>query len=185
MLPRSLTVHLTDADYLAFTLFTNNRNHGNKKGLFVLGIIMIALGALQISFKLLAHGVQFPGTWGIFCLVYGLMLVLFRNQLHRAGLKSQVKALKKKGSLPYSPESTYEFKEDCLRCIIRNEIADTGYTAIAQICVIPDKVVYLYKTTISAYIIPMSAFSSVEEWHALLRFLQSKNPNLPVHFCAE
>ena len=185
MYPRALSIRLTEEDYLAFNLFTNNRNLKKNKVFRVSGIALIICGLIIITFSLLRSGFGSRGVFGLVSFTYGLLLLVFRKPLIRAGLKSQFKALKKQGTLPYDPECTMEFGEDSLREISHTQITELSYTALDQICVIPNKVVYLYKSPISGYILPMSAFTSVDECHALLRFLQSKKPDLPVHFCAE
>ena len=185
MYPRALSIRLTEEDYLAFNLFTNNRNLKQKKALRTCGICMLICGLILIFSRQYHYGLKSFGVFGLFIFFYGLLLLIFKNALINSGVKRQIKALKKLGKLPYEPEYTMEFGEVSLRQISQSEITEQTYASLEKICVIPNKVVYLYKSPISGYIIPMSAFTSVDECNALLRFLQSKKPDLPVHFCAE
>ena len=185
MFPRALNVRLTEEDYLAFNVFTNVRNLKQNKTLRISSIIMLICGIVLYVLNLLDSSSGSSRYLGIGFITYGVLMLCFQKPLQRSALKAQIKTLKKQGKLPYEPECTMEFREDSLRQISRAEITELAYSALEQICVIPNKVVYIYRSSISGYIIPMSTFVSMDECNALLRFLQSKKPNLPVHFCAE
>ena len=185
MFHRALTVKLTEEDYFACSLFTSIRNLKQNKSLHNSAIIVLVCGVILMALNILDLYSGSLRYLGVGFVTYGVLMLGFQKQLQKPAIKQQIKSLKKQGKLPYEPEYTMEFGEDSLREISHTQITELSYTALEQICVIPNKVVYIYKTPITAYIIPMSAFTSVEECHALLRFLQSKKPGLPVHFCAE
>ena len=185
MYPRALNIRLTEEAFLSFNLFTNMRNLKQNKTLRNSGIIVLICGIVLITLSIINSYSGSSRPLGIGFVTYGILMLCFQKSLQKSAIKRQIKTMKKQGKLPFEPEYTMDFGEDTLRDISHTQITELSYTALDQICVIPNKVVYLYKSPISGYIIPMSAFASVDECNALLRFLQYKKPSLPVHFCAE
>ena len=185
MYPRALNIRLAEEDYFSFSLFTNTRNLKQNKALRTSGIIVLICGIFLIALSILNSYSGSSRPVGIGFVTYGILMLCCKKSIQKSALKRQIKTMKKQGKLPYEPEYTIEFGEGSLRQISHTEISELGYTALEQICVIPNKAVYLYKSPVSGYIIPMSTFTSADECNALLRFLQYKKPGLPVHFCAE
>ncbi len=185
MFPRSIHVNLTEDDYLNYTLFTNIRNLKQNRALRVSGIIVLICGIVLWLLPILSHGRSSFSPLSIGFLTYGILTLFFQKQIQRSALKKQIKLAKKKGKLPFEPQYTMEFGEYSLRESSPSQITELAYNALEHIYVIPDKVVYLYKTSLSAYIIPMASFTSTEECNNLLRFLQSRNPGLQITFCTE
>ena len=91
-------------------------------------------------------------------------------------MQKQLKNLKKVGKLPFDPQSTLEFHEDKLVEITPDKRIEQRYDGIERICVLPDRYLFLYHSSVGAYILPIGQIAKQLNPEDLLRFLFQKCP---------
>ena len=96
-------------------------------------------------------------------------------------LKSNIKSLKAKGKMGYSPVSEIEFYDESFVEITPDNKTEQKYSAIERVSVITDKVVYIHVNNVMSYILPLSCFESKEQYNNFLDFVRSKCANIDVY----
>ena len=168
-------VNLTEQDYFNYNCFWNFKSPYGKKQLLtirvIFGIIFIALGLYTMwdgGFSTEAILISAP---------YFIMLIVFQlifNPLISHSLKRNIKALKKKGKMCYSPFATMTFNPDTILHVspeMKNEVA---YSLIERVSILNGYAIYIHLNNLTAYIILFSCFSSDEETEKFIEFLKSK-----------
>ena len=107
---------------------------------------------------------------GSFTLLY---MLLFKKILNR-NIKAQIKRLKKTGKLPYEPVSKLEFYEDKLVEISASKRIEQGYDVLERICVVGDRFILLYNSSVGAYILPIPQLRAQLDESDFLSFLSAK-----------
>lgn len=168
-------ITLTEEDYLAFNNFHSFESaHGKKqirKTRISFVAIMVALMAL-VFFILgwTTFSIIYAICMGVFTAVY---VLLFRKILIR-NMKAQIKQMKKVGKLPFDPQATLEFYEDKMVEITASKRTEQGYNIFERICVVKDRYIFLYNSSVGAYILPMAQVRAQANPDALVSFLAGK-----------
>ena len=81
--------------------------------------------------------------------------------------------MKKTGRLPYSGEATLKFGEENIHEVTLDTDNKTSYSLIEKVAV-TEKAVYIYFSTVQAFILPVTAFPSEMEKQKFLEFINSK-----------
>ena len=172
----SFSITLTDEDYFEFNKFHSLESHYGAKKLPWLRWLVVVLWCIIII------PVCFVGGLDLHLLILSLVMLvllvcynLFWRQLVSWSIKSNIKHLKKKGKLAYSPFSTLEFDEDLIVETTDNLRAEQKYSAIERVSVVEGRYIYIHNSNLGAYIIPMSAFSDQSEYESFLDFLATLN----------
>lgn len=170
-----LDVTLSDDDYFAFNNFHSFESVQGKKLIkksrifFILAMLFLAtLFVLMIGFT-------------TFSLIYTLLLFLFTTfymalfkKILARNIKVQIKRLKKTGKLPFEPVSSLEFYEDKIVEITEAKRTEQAYTVLEKICVAKERYVFLYTSSVGAYILPMAQLDKQLDQEAFLDFLMQK-----------
>ena len=138
----------------------------------------------EILFLLSLFGGEFSAAAWIGIIPYAILLVLFElllNPLLCWILKSNIKSLKSKGKMGYSPVSEIEFYDESFVEITPDNKTEQKYSAIERVSVITDKVVYIHVNNVMSYILPLSCFESKEQYNNFLDFMRSKCANIDVY----
>jgi hypothetical protein len=85
----------------------------------------------------------------------------------------RIKKMKKDGRLPYSNEAILKFDNESIHEITPNSECKTKYSLIEKIAV-TEKAIYIYFSSVQAYILPVSAFTEEEGESEFLAFINSK-----------
>ena len=171
-----LSITLTDEDYFEFNKFYALESHYgvNKPSKLrwfataILGLVILAacfIGGFDLYFFIFSVSI----------FVLSVCYNLFWRQLMSWSIKSNIKHLKKKGKLAYSPFSTLEFDEDLIVETTDDLRAEQKYSAIERVSVVEGRYIYIHNSNLGAYIIPMSAFSDQSEYESFLDFLATLN----------
>ena len=96
-------------------------------------------------------------------------------------LKGQIKALKKKGKMAYTPESTMQFDDSVFIETTPTERAERSYSSLERVSILSGKVVYIHLNNVTAYIVPRDSFDSEEQYNAFLEFIKTKCANIDVY----
>ena len=81
--------------------------------------------------------------------------------------------MKKEGRLPYSNEAILKFDDEKIHEIAPNTENITKYSLIEKIAV-TEKAIYIYISSVQAYILPVTAFSAEIEKLKFLEFINMK-----------
>ena len=152
-----LNINLSEDDYLDFNKFHSFESmHGKKlinKTRIFFALAMIILAAL---FLLVMGLTTFSITYAALLLLFTLLYMVFFKKILTRNVKTQIKRLKKVGTLPFDPVSTLEFHEDKMVEITALQRTEQSYSIFERICVVKDRYVLLYKSSVGAYILPFT-----------------------------
>ena len=170
-----LNIMLTEEDYLAYNNFHSFESAHGKKQIRKSRITIIAIMAFLLVFVVFMLGwtpvsIAYTIALGLFTALY---MLLFKKILNR-NIKAQIKQLKKIGKLPFDPVSTLEFYEDKMVDISASKRTEQGYNTFERICVVKDRYILLYQSSVGAYILPMPQIKAQVNQDALLTFLAGK-----------
>ena len=82
------------------------------------------------------------------------------------------------GKLPFDPVSTLEFYEDKMVEITASSRTEQGYAIFERVCIVKERYIFLYKSSISAYILPMEQVKEQLNQEDLMAFLSKKCTNV-------
>ena len=172
-------IHLNDTDYLNYNIFWMLKSPYGKKQMLKFRISIAILFAV-ISFLSLFGGGFSAVAW-IGIIPYAILLVLFElllNPFFVWVLKSNIKSLKSKGKMGYSPVSEIEFYDESFIEITPDNKSEQKYSAVERVSVIEDKVIYIHVNNVMSYILPLPCFDSKEQYNAFLDFIRTKCANI-------
>jgi len=174
-----LNINLSEEDYLDFNKFHSFESmHGkkliNKTRIFFV-LAMIILAAL---FLLVMGLTTFSITYAVLLLLFTLLYMVFFKKILTRNVKTQIKRLKKVGKLPFDPVSTLEFHEDKMVEITALQRTEQSYSIFERICVVKNRYVLLYKSSVGAYILPVTQIEAQLNQRDFIDFLSQKCPNV-------
>ena len=164
-----------DEDYFDYNEFWMLRSHYGKKQTLTIRIIFTVVIAAAIIGYLIYNRFSEGAFVGIFPLVALLVLMeIFFNKMMSASLKRQIKTIKKKGRMGYTPEAVLEFTEDTFTETTPDMKAERKYSAIERISVVDNRMIYIHLNNVMAYILPVSCFESQEQCNRFFEFISTK-----------
>ena len=170
-----LNITLTEEDYLSFNSFHSFESTHGKKLIRKSRIFFVSVMALLIVLVVFMLGVTtFSLTYAILLGLFTVLYMLLFKKILIRNIKAQIKRLKKIGKLPFDPVSTLEFYEDKMVEITESARLEQSYSIFERICVVADRYILLYRSSVSAYILPMSQVKTQVNQDDLLRFLSGK-----------
>ena len=174
-----LNINLSEDDYLDFNKFHSFESmHGKKlinKTRIIFVLAMIILAAL---FLLVMGLTTFSITYAALLLLFTLLYMVFFKKILTRNVKTQIKRLKKVGKLPFDPVSTLEFHEDKMVEITALQRTEQSYSIFERICVVKDRYILLYKSSVGAYILPVVQVNAQLNQEEFVDFLSSKCTNV-------
>ena len=172
-------IHVTEKDYLDYNNFWQFQSPYGKKQIISLRVIFALLFGIAALATLI--GGDFTIDSIIEATIFMVAMAIFQFILPAFlawSVKRQIKVLKKKGKMAYTPEATIEFYEEYFIEKTSERKTETKYTTIERISIVRDKAIYLHVNNVMAYIIPIKSFTSNEQFESFLTFIQSKCTNL-------
>ena len=174
-----LNINLSEDDYLDFNKFHSFESmHGKKlinKTRIIFVLAMIILAAL---FLLVMGLTTFSITYAALLLLFTLLYMVFFKKILTRNVKTQIKRLKKVGKLPFDPVSTLEFHEDKMVEVTALQRTEQSYSILERICVVKDRYILLYKSSVGAYILPVVQVKAQLNQEEFVDFLSSKCTNV-------
>lgn len=170
-----LKLSLTEEDYLAFNQYHSLQSPFGKKMVrksqifFVCAMIVLA-ALIFLVFGRTTFAMAYAGALGLFTIVY---LLLFKKIIKRT-IKAQIKQIKSASKLPYDPESTLEFYEDTLVELAAGKRLEQSYGVLERICIWGEDYIFLYSSSVNAYILPMAQVKAQVDVAAFMDFLSQK-----------
>ena len=168
-------ITLTDSDYLDYNLFHQNKSPYGKKQINSMGWLLLGIFVGIMFIALFVGGFSKDSFINTIPIVISFVLIrVFLKKILSLSTKKYVKLLKKTGKMGYSPKSVLEFYDDYFVEITPDEKTERKYSALERISVVENKVVYLHVNNVMAYILPMSAFESLEQYYFFMSFIKTK-----------
>lgn len=174
-----LNINLSEEDYLSFNNFHSFESVNGKKAIrknrlfFTLSVIFLAV-LLVLVMGLTTFSVIYTALLLLFTLLY---MVFFKKILTH-NMKAQIKRLKKTGKLPYDPVSTLDFYEDKIVEITESSRTEQSYNIFERLCVVKNRYILLYKTSVTAYILPVAQINTQLNQQDFVAFLSTKCTNV-------
>lgn len=175
----NLNINLNEGDYLNFNIFHSFESIYGKKTIRKTRLFFI------LAMLFLAALVVFLLEWTTISVVYAALLLLFTlfymlffKKVLTRNIKTQIKRLKKTGKLPFDPVSTLEFHEDKMVEITASSRTEQGYAIFERVCIVKERYILLYKSSVSAYILPMAQVKLQSNYEAFVEFLSQKCANI-------
>lgn len=174
-MPYQFKIHLTEEDYAAFNYFTAFESSHGKKQVQRARMVMPLLSVVLIALLFLVCGfTAFTITYAVLLGVYSVLRTAFFRKILARNLRKQLQQMKKAGKLPYDPESTVEFHEHNILEITATQQTTLEYAAIERICVIGAEYLFLYRSSVGAFILPLAQIRAQAGVEELLTFLMGK-----------
>jgi hypothetical protein len=106
-------------------------------------------------------------------LIFSIIWICNCKKMFLKTINKGIKKMKKEGRLPYSSEAVLTFDDDNIHEITPNTENKTKYSLIEKIAV-TEKAIYIYFSSLQAYILPMTAFTDEKSKLEFLEFINSK-----------
>ncbi len=169
-------VNLTENDYLEFNKFHAIRSPYAQKIIksSKLGNILMLLCA-AVAF--VSDIMDAEAKYSYFVLplvVLYFALQLLQPRILNWSVKFTVKNLKKKGKLPFTSSAVLEFYDEYFTETTESTKTEQKYSCVERVCIVDNKVIYIFISSVQACILPISVFQSAEEYTEFLSFIKTK-----------
>ena len=168
------TVKLSEKDYFEFNKFVAISSPYGKKQIrharIFLTIFAVALGLISLY----GGGFTAEAFIGIIpLLVFWSLLQALYTKLVVFLIKSNIKSVQKQGKPLYDPESVLEFYDDQFVEITPDAKTELKYSSFERAFVV-DKRIYLLRSSLNGYILPMTCFESSDQFNRFVEFISTK-----------
>lgn len=170
-----LDINLNEDDYLAFNNFHSFESVQGKKLIkktrffFILAMVILAAPVV-----LMLGWTRFSMIYTTLLLLFTLLYMMLFKKILARNIKAQIKRLKKTGKLPFDPVSTLEFYEDKLVETTASTRTEQKYDVLERICVVAERYVFLYNSSVGAYILPVAQIRAQLNQEDFIDFLSKK-----------
>lgn len=165
---------LDDEDYLLFNQYhLLNSPLGKKSFMAFRFIIPFICFMFVVIFCIAGSDLQLILIEAIFLTISSILWVGCSKKMILKSMKNRIKKMKKEGRLPYNNEGILKFDDESIHEITPNTESKTNYSLIEKIAV-TEKAIYIYFSSVQAYILPVTAFSEEMEKLKFLEFINSK-----------
>lgn len=170
-----LDVLLTEEDYIAFNYFHSAESPRGKKQVRIFLAFFVALMLIPIVYaNIRLPGTIFAAAFTVLCGAAMVIYILLFKKRVMQNVKGQIKKLKKSGRLPFDPVSKIEFYDDKIVESTPLTRTEQSYDAMERVCILTDRYVLLYTSSVGAYILPMAQIRAQTDMNAFLQFLFQK-----------
>lgn len=167
-------INLDDDDYLLFNQYHLLNSPSGKKSLMSFRfIIPFFCFMIIIIFCIAGSDFELILIEAIVLTILSILLIGFSKKKLLKSMNKRIIKMKKEGRLPYCNESILKFDDEKIHEITPNTENITKYLLIEKIAV-TEKAIYIYFSTVQAYILPVTAFSDEKEKLKFLEFINMK-----------
>ena len=167
-------INLDDEDYLLFNQYHLLNSPSGKKSLMSFRfIIPFFCFMIIVIFCIAGADFELILIEAIVLTVLSILWIGFSKKKLLKSMNKRIIKMKKEGRLPYSNEAVLKFDDEKIHEITPNTENITKYLLIEKIAV-TEKAIYIYFSTIQAYILPVTAFSAEREKLKFLEFINMK-----------
>lgn len=168
---------LQDEDFILFNQHHAKSSKQGKKALLMGKIVvLIVCFSLMILFNVLDLNQWITGVMTIYLGAFSLIWLFFSERFVMRTIRKNVLKLKKMGRLPYHSDVTLAFDEEGLIERTAQTESKTNYGVLERVDQ-SDKAIYIYTSTVTAYMLPKSVFVNPYQEAEFLGFLQEKIDN--------
>ena len=176
-----LNVNVTEKEYVEFNKFHLLRSPYGKRYMLNNRIVINACMGF-ICFCVLYVAVISDSSGAYVGFAAGALTTLIYNMCLRrvlaSSIEKQVKNQLKDGNNLYTAKKTIELYDDKIVDYNEQEKSETSYKKLERVCVVDGTHIYLYVTSQSAHIIPISVFESHGQYEEFLSFLESRGKKI-------
>lgn len=175
-------VNFTENDYIEFNKFQLLRSQYGKKRLTNYRIALAVITCIGILVPLIVGRFRLQSF--ISCiplLILCSAFLIFIKPLLALSVKGTIKAQKKNGKIAYSPTSVLEFYDDVFIETTETNKTEQKYPSVERICIVDNKIIYIFINNIVAYTLPFASFKGKEEYVAFIAFIKTKCNNIEVY----
>lgn len=172
-----LEFNLTEQDYIDFNLYhfdhSKSIQHAHNKSRFGAAIAYLALPFVLVNVT------EIPFAWWMttFSIVAIVWILLFPSSMKKFYTKQIKKVLQEKNN-SFFGKKILELRDDGVMTKGDSDETMTSYHSISQIAESNGNL-YLYNSSVSAIIVPASAFSSSDERKAFIETLRPRIQEQP------
>lgn len=170
-----MRIDLTGQDYVEYNYFHTLHSANGKRSLNNTRFLLWFIFAVAAVMILVNTGVS------VFSLVMILLLAVFiavysamLKKFIRKNLSAQLERLGEDGKPPYSPVTMLVFAENKLTATGEGKRTELWYSALERVCLYEDRYLFLYESSLSAMIVPVSQVQAQVDYPAFLLFLEQK-----------
>lgn len=177
-----LDIKITEKDYVDYNIFWITKSPYGKKQLNSFRFFSLFACAVAVCVEMRILG--FSGETllrTVPIIIFGVIVELLAPRILGSSTKSQLKKLKKKGRLAYTPESVMEFYEDSFTEWTEEAKAEQKYSVVERISIVENKMIYIHVNNLMAFLIPVSSFGSQSEYQSFVEFIKSKCSTIDVY----
>jgi MFS superfamily sulfate permease-like transporter len=165
-------VTLTDEDYLQFNVYHMLNGPDGKRSLLFTRLVVPMICFLTVLTSAYSDP-ELAVIEAVILTIISVLWVIFSKKILAKSMKDNVNRMRKNGKLPYSAASIIKFDDACVHEITPDTETKTRYSAIEKIYD-TEKAVYLFYSSLQAYILPANTFSNEAEKMRLMSFLHVK-----------
>ena len=181
-----LNIEISENDYIDFNNFTMLKTSYGKSQILKSRIILaLIFGIMALSYLIRWESTINALVGSILFTIILILSQLFLKPWYAYSIKGTAKSLinhsKKNGKPPYSPVSKMEFYDETFIETAPNEKTELKYSLIERITIISGSMIYLFRDTTRAYLIPVRCFASKEEGYKFIDFIKTKCQSLEIY----
>lgn len=172
-------VNISDQDYFEFNKYWSLKSRHGRAQIVKIRLLLATITLLFVFLSLFTGSFTLDSFLStIPMLVVLLILELMIPFIIASSLKMHIKSLQKSGKALYSPTAIMEFYDDKFIENTPDKWTEQYYAGIERISIVNGKVIYIHINNILAYILPITAFASPEEYNSFLAFIKTKSNNI-------
>lgn len=170
-------VFIDDDDYIQFNKYQYLNNPVDMKTLILYKfsipllcfLFITRFIAVQASFQAVIYAT-------ISMILFSIFWVLYCKEMFLLIIENRIKRMKRSGRLLYSDVGLLKFDDEIIHEITPEAENKAKYSLVEKIAV-TEKAVYIYISSLQAYILPTVAFTDDKEKQIFLEFLKMKCVN--------
>lgn len=167
-------ITLNDDDYLLFNQYHLLNSPSGKKSLMSFRFIIPFICFMFIViFCIAGSDFELILIESILMTIISIFWIGFSKKKILKSMNRRITKIKKEGRLPYSNEAILKFDDEKIHEITPNTENVTKYSLIEKIAV-TEKAIYIYFSSVQAFILPVTAFSGEMEKLKFLEFINMK-----------
>ncbi len=171
-------IDLNDEDYLQFNYYHASNSPMGKRTLLYYRFQMYILSALCILVFFIARADRLLiFIEAIFLGIVSILWFIFSKRRYFGLIRKRILRMKREGKLPYHTHVILRFEEDEIHESTPEIELRVKYSLVEKIAV-TEHGVYIYHSSMHAFLLPNTVFSGEEEKLKFLEFINSKADGL-------
>ena len=171
-------ITLNDDDYLLFNQYhLLNNLIGRRTLMYFRLIIPFICLVIAFIFDIVNSDFLLILIEAIVMAILSILWICYSKRIILNSMKRSLEKIKKEGRLPYNNEAIIKFDNESIHETSPNTESKTKYSLVEKIAV-TEKAIYIYFSSVQAYILPATAFSEDAEKQKFLEFINLKADSL-------